>query len=1056
MSWSTRTMRLHERGSALFARYQAHGDPPLLDEAINVLRQARRKARPADERHVDILAELGFAFMTRYADRPHADGPTDDIDNAIECYTTLLAADPGIARRYTTLQWLGDAHSGRFEQGGRHASDAEGAVHALRQCLEMLLSPEMRGLLAEPERVRLPEVLASLGSAVVRLLDSHGDELVLPAALAAMQQVLEKLPGPGPAATHCAQIFAQLLHLVRERTDLDVDVAVVRESLDRLAPRASGYEVAVQAVEQYRRTGDPGPLDVAVEALREISQDTETSGEVDVGHLGALGYALWQRALFAPSSSDVDEGISAFRVAYRHADTESSRDACVQGLCELLVLRYRVSGHLSDLDEAIALHMGTVDRYQDNLEEAPGFAAAATALQRRAEAVRDHQANTMALTMRMLQNRGEKAGMLRSFFNLPYSHLAELADENFLADPTFLDEVDAVIERSRSRLDGSTGDERMVALHDLVDALHARARASGGEFADEHVDRLRELTTGLHDQHRDTHDQHRGAHEAELGFALHDRFHRHGNVSDLNEALSCLERAAAVDTVPTLFRLVAAKARGHFAAQAERWEAADDAYGLAIGLLPRLAARHLSHDDHLRQLSQLAGLASDAAAAAIRNGDPARALELLEQGRGLLIGYVLDTQHDLGRLTEAEPALAEALRDAGDQLAEEVDPHAPVLPGTPSVADRRIGLVREWDRAIAAIRMVPGFADFLAPPRLSELVAAAVDGPVITVNVSRFGCDALVLTEGGVVVVPLPDLSDAEVRQRATDFLATLPFAELSPNDEEATTDAQEPLRQTLSWLWDAVVGPVSEHLEAHERAWWIPTGLLAALPLHAAALDKAVSSYTPTIRALRAAQTQCPPDAALTGQVVTVADAPGLPPLPGVAVEATRLADHFPAFGHLSGTAASRDGVLAALRDAGWAHIACHASSYAAWPVDSALHLSDGPLTAGEVLAARAGQGHLAYLSACETVLAGSALADEVIHLGSAFHTAGFRHVIGTLWRVTDGTAAETARLFYDNLPPDLNADQAARALHTTAVELRTRYPQFPARWAGYVHIGP
>lgn len=87
---------------------------------------------------------------------------------------------------------------------------------------------------------------------------------------------------------------------------------------------------------------------------------------------------------------------------------------------------------------------------------------------------------------------------------------------------------------------------------------------------------------------------------------------------------------------------------------------------------------------------------------------------------------------------------------------------------------------------------------------------------------------------------------------------------------------------------------------------------------------------------------------------------------------------------------------------------------------------------------------------------LAGSALADEVIHLGSAFHTAGFRHVIGTLWRVTDGTATETARLFYDNLPPDLDADQAAQALHTTAVELRTRYPQFPARWAGYVHIGP
>ena len=86
------------------------------------------------------------------------------------------------------------------------------------------------------------------------------------------------------------------------------------------------------------------------------------------------------------------------------------------------------------------------------------------------------------------------------------------------------------------------------------------------------------------------------------------------------------------------------------------------------------------------------------------------------------------------------------------------------------------------------------------------------------------------------------------------------------------------------------------------------------------------------------------------------------------------------------------------------------------------------------------------------------------MIHLGSALHTAGFRHVVGTLWRVTDGTAAETARLFYDALHPDLHADldadldadRAAEALHAAALELRARYPLLPTRWAGYVHIGP
>ena len=34
---------------------------------------------------------------------------------------------------------------------------------------------------------------------------------------------------------------------------------------------------------------------------------------------------------------------------------------------------------------------------------------------------------------------------------------------------------------------------------------------------------------------------------------------------------------------------------------------------------------------------------------------------------------------------------------------------------------------------------------------------------------------------------------------------------------------------------------------------------------------------------------------------------------------------------GRLSGADATREAVLAAVRDSGWVHIACHASSYAA-----------------------------------------------------------------------------------------------------------------------------
>ena len=80
----------------------------------------------------------------------------------------------------------------------------------------------------------------------------------------------------------------------------------------------------------------------------------------------------------------------------------------------------------------------------------------------------------------------------------------------------------------------------------------------------------------------------------------------------------------------------------------------------------------------------------------------------------------------------------------------------------------------------------------------------------------------------------------------------------------------EDTLSEVLEWLWDAAAAPVLHqlgHVAAHEtgqpwrRIWWIPGGLLGLLPLHAAGyhrrgtgetvLDRVVSSYTPTVRAL-------------------------------------------------------------------------------------------------------------------------------------------------------------------------------------------------------------
>jgi hypothetical protein len=62
-----------------------------------------------------------------------------------------------------------------------------------------------------------------------------------------------------------------------------------------------------------------------------------------------------------------------------------------------------------------------------------------------------------------------------------------------------------------------------------------------------------------------------------------------------------------------------------------------------------------------------------------------------------------------------------------------------------------------------------------------------------------------------------------------------------------------------------------------------------------------------------------------------------------------------------------------------------------------------------------------LAFLSACSTARPSGRLADEAIHLASAFQLAGYRHVIGTLWPIGDWPAVEYAR------PADAPLDRAS-----------------------------
>ncbi|MGV9708414.1 CHAT domain-containing protein, partial [Streptomyces sp. NPDC003483] len=552
--------------------------------------------------------------------------------------------------------------------------------------------------------------------------------------------------------------------------------------------------------------------------------------------------------------------------------------------------------------------------------------------------------------------------------------------------------------------------------------------------------------------------------------------------------------------------------------------AAMEPYRLAVELLPRTASYRVGRMDRARQLGDFAGLACDAAACALDLAElrpPATAptaagaepsdvetsgaelaLRLLEQGRGVLLGQALDTRTETSELLSRLP---DELASEWARLIPQLDrPEASSFtspePGgaedpaedDPLTGEDRHTLAERWERLVATIRREPGCEDFLRLPRTDEMLAGIGDtGPVVVVNVSPLRCDALVLYQGRVRPVRLERLRHAEAERRAAVFLAAIRATGDPALPLSGQRDAQGVVRETLDWLWTALAEPVLAALTAWRwpggdsggepgRLWWVPTGPLTALPLHAAGrhgdagdagdslLDRAVCSYAPTVNSLVHARRReaARPDRSEPAAplVVAVAAVPGSgsPPLEGVQEEAGRLA-RLPGARLLLAEDAVRRSVLDALPRHAWAHFACHAVGALSGAAAGHVVLHDhatAPLTLSDIARLRLPDAELAYLSACETTSARREFADEALHITGAFHMAGFTHVVGTLWAVADDTSLEVSDRFYAAFGtarpfPGRSAHalrEAVRGIRDHSEGVREN----PSLWAPYIHVGP
>ena len=565
---------------------------------------------------------------------------------------------------------------------------------------------------------------------------------------------------------------------------------------------------------------------------------------------------------------------------------------------------------------------------------------------------------------------------------------------------------------------------------------------------------------------------------------------RRGTRADLESAMAVLAGAADGESFPPSARITAAREGARLQAPSHQHQAGAAALlKEAVLLLPRVVPRRLERGDQQYAISQFDGLAADAAALTLddrslpRGQRAVRALQLLEAGRAVLLSQALETRSDL---TE--------LRSEHRELADRYVELCAVLEGGSGAGVERTA--RVFAKLQEQIRGLPGFASFGLPTRGEDLVAQASGGGVVVFNISRYRCDALVVTPKGVEVVRLRGLTYDGVTRMVEVFQRALRDT-IDENADPRT--AQSSLTQVLQELFHQAALPALTAL-GHDRSrqgdhplprvWWAPGGRLGQLPIHAAGyhgvtpdrsrwavMDRVVSSYTPTIGALqharqRAARTPGVPARALVVALATTPGLPGADRLAAVSREAGLVRGLLPEPVVLSepglftdlpaGEAAlpTTANVLENLPRCTISHFVCHGTSDPANPSRSRLLLQDPdtPLTVAALAPVDTDNARLAYLSACSTAATSSTdLLDEAIHLTSAFQLAGFPHVIGNLWEASDAVAYRIAELFYDGLGDrdGPRTSRSAESLHNAVQEIRSDNPDHPFLWAGYLHAG-
>lgn len=745
-----------------------------LDDEVRIAQEIVDSTSESDPDYAELLNDLGRALQSRF-DHTHS---IDDINHAVQIFNDTVKCLPLDCPAITRAEYLNDLATAlkdlfdvtssietldraiaAFEKSTNLAVEADDSeryiyLHGLGNALEdrveltnqitdlnkAITVYEMACRSSPRDAIDKPLYHNNLGGALVDRFERTGTMQDIHDAVTAYEEALTFAGGDSPKRPRYLNNLGYALHSRSEATnsnhDLELALQKFEEALNLVgndhdrANFSGNFANALQLL--FRRTGDIKPLNRAISLYNDAIQAAFAEDTNYGMYRNNLGNALQRRYAWSGSLDDLERAIDEYNAVFE-GPFDSSNVA--KFLTDFGMAKRRMFLHedsnqnIKQLDEAIELLSAA-------LEHAPS----------------SNNDRSMCL------------------FNLGNVMVDRFEVTHAPEDLNRASELQREALSCRRDFEGDPDRGRFT--HNLALVLSEQFSITlSAEALNEAISLYQEAircTPTSQPEH--------AVYLISLGQALKVRYDHTvpANREDLKESTASFQRACDSSLASPTARIVAALC---ILKQMEEgsYDIANHALQIAIELLPSIASYNLRRIDQQYNLTGYSGLASAATAIALAAGEePAKAACLLETGRGIILGHLLDLRNDI---TDLQPDLAAKYRS----LTAVLDPEFPssnLMPFTPSeMMDMRHQAAIQFDQLKEEIRREPGFEEFFTLITPQSLMDQACNGPIVLINVNASRSDALLITNSSIICEPLSNLAMEIVQSRVEAFHRAIEMA---------------------------------------------------------------------------------------------------------------------------------------------------------------------------------------------------------------------------------------------------------------------------------------